>query len=36
MKSGLQDGDAVVFEHMQKGGFAGVVETEEEEFGVFV
>lgn len=32
----LQDGDAVVFEHVQEGGFAGVVEAEEEEFGVFV
>lgn len=28
--------DAVFFEHVEEGGFAGVVEAEEEDFGVFV
>ena len=28
--------DAVFFEHVKKGGFTGVVESEKEDFGVFV
>ncbi len=28
--------DAVFFQHVQERGFAGVVETEEEDFGIFV
>lgn len=28
--------DAVFFEHVEEGGFAGVVEAEEKDFGIFV
>lgn len=28
--------DAIFLEHVEKGGFAGVVEAEEEDLGVFV
>lgn len=31
-----QDGDSVVLEHVQEGGLSGVVETEEEQLGVFI
>ncbi len=36
MKGRFEGYCAVVFEHAEEGGFAGVVETEEEDFGVFV
>lgn len=36
MESWLEDGDTVVLEHVQQGGLASIIETEEEEFGVFV
>lgn len=36
VQCGLQDGDAVVLEHVEQRCLAGIVEAEEEEFGVLV
>ena len=36
MEGRLQNGYAVVLEHVQKGGLSGIIETEKEEFGVLV
>lgn len=36
MQGGLQDGDAVVLEHVQQRCLSCIVETEEEELGVLV
>lgn len=36
MEGGLHDGDSVILEHVKEGGFAGIIETEEEKLGVFV
>lgn len=36
MQRRLQDGHAIVLEHVQQGGFARIVQAKEEEFGVFV
>lgn len=36
MQSGLKEGHSVVLEHVQKGGLACIVETEEKQLGVLV
>ena len=36
MKCRLQRGQTVVLEHVQQGGFASVVQTQEEDLGILV
>lgn len=36
MQRGLEDGDAVILQHMEERGLSGIVETKEKELGMLV
>lgn len=36
MESRLEDSDTIILQHVQQGCLSGVIETEEQEFGMFV